>query len=729
MRRKIYLYFGNDLVDLDDDSFILLNWRREDLESPAAVKNAWTQTVKLPATTVNAVVLGNYYRLDRISYGAGGGTRTQFVALKRTPFTIYHTDGTIIQSGYFKLEKVTAQSYEVVLYGGLGGFIYSLTYASNGTDKLSLADLSYCAAGGTPAAANTISIPMSAATVNSAWGAMRYGAPASGQIYDVLNFAPALNGTTYPFKFDTNKALLTQGAGLQKVPNINTHVQSGGHYYDPHPDDGGGYYPVLLEFGNKHDEWEVQDLRCYCQRPVIALRSLIDAIQRYAATVGYTLTFDSGWYNTSWEYLHKTWMTLPLLDRDKFNTVAKMAAVKLSDYLAGTASPGDYLLAFAKTFGMVFRTSPDGSSVQLLLRDNYYTGFGAPIDLTDRLDTGRELEVRPFRIGHRFYEFVPDKVEGTYASDYLARYGGKYGRQLINTGYDFDESASEVMQGVAFNGAADVRAASPGYEVVLGEQDALGQAQNYALKFAFFDTVKYTLWYIADPDDPTFDDTITVEPEPFVYQFEGYLNGTNNHFLDLTEFHDASGKCLDGSGVLLFYNGDTVPPFRRIGANLIWEALFKLTDDNFAAIEVLNGNVPCWDASTNTGVVINKIPSFRRWLYSGSTMILSQDFGNPLEKSARSNFTPDVGVYENFWRSYIEDRLDQDTTVVRAYVFLDGLGIPPGPDLLRHLYYFQGSQWVLNAVENYSLTTLGPTLCEFVRVKDISHYTSGQYQI
>ena len=34
--------------------------------------------------------------------------------------------------------------------------------------------------------------------------------------------------------------------------------------------------------------------------------------------------------------------------------------------------------------------------------------------------------------------------------------------------------------------------------------------------------------------------------------------------------------------------------------------------------------------------------------------------------------------------------------------------------------------WVLNKISNYSLTTWDPTECEFVQVRDISNYTSGQ---
>lgn len=728
MRRRIFLYIGNELCDLDDDSFVLLNWRREDLSSPATVQSSWSQTVRLPNTGNNAAILGNYYRLDRRTI-TGGGTGIYFTAIKRSPFRIYDTAGALLQSGYLKMEKATEQSFEVVLYGGLGGLMYALTY-SNALVKMTLADLTYAAAGGSPAAASSIALPMTRATVNDAWGALYYGAPSSGTIYDVINFAPCLNGTTYPFKFDTNKAWLRQGSSTaNRIPNIEVSKTVSGKTYRAYPDDAEDPTAVLLEMGQKHNEWEVQDLRCYCQRPVISLRALVDALRRAATAAGYTLIYDAGFYNDTMEYLNKVWVTLPFINRDKY-TLAQLSGLKMADYLRGTATPADYLLAFAKTFGMVFYTEPDGTTIRLLLRDNFYT-FSTEIDLTERIDHSQAMEVQPFKIGAHFYEFRPDKVEGAYAKDYEERFGAAYGRQLVDTGYDFDSASCEVMQGVTFAGCADVRDNNTNYFVAMGDVvyfDRLRCAQNYAFKFAFTDTVKWRLYYWEEGEEFDPGDSIEVTPLVWPLYSEDYAN--QGMWMDLPQMCDEGGKALDGSNVLLFYNGMVIPPFRRQSGHMIFEAIYKLSDD-YSKMEYLNGGVPCWDASrgADNGTELARIPSFRRWLYSGNTMTHSLDFGDVLEKAVASSFTPGKGLYHNYWKAYVEDRLNVDTTVVRAWVDLSALGEQPGENLLRRLYYFGGSRWTLNAIENYSLTTLGPTLCEFVRVQDINAYTSGQYQI
>ena len=42
MRRKISLYIGDQLADLDDQSFILFNYQMDDLSNPTIVKNSYS---------------------------------------------------------------------------------------------------------------------------------------------------------------------------------------------------------------------------------------------------------------------------------------------------------------------------------------------------------------------------------------------------------------------------------------------------------------------------------------------------------------------------------------------------------------------------------------------------------------------------------------------------------------------------------------------------------------
>lgn len=717
-------------ADLADDSFVLMNYKREDLESPAAVLNSWSQAVTLPRTGRNDELLGHYFRLDHTTSGAGG-IGLDFNALKRTPFSIYDVRGHLIQAGYVKLDKVTEDAYSLTLYGGMGGMFYALTYDEGGSDKLTLADLKYDV-GGTFYDTSAIAMPSVIATISDAWDEIiNNGAPFSNTKYDILNFAPALNGTEYPFKFDTNKAMVTVGTSgtAGYVINLYDTASQGGQTYGPMEDSGGNPLPLLVEMGDKHNEWEVQDLRTYCQRPVISLVKMLEAIVEYARAQGYTLEIDAEFADASNPYYANVWMSLPFLNRDNY-TVAQLSSLTLANYLKGTATPCDYLLAIAKTFGFVFLPENDGSTVRMMLRDNFYD-FSNEIDLTDLVDRSKDMEVKPLNVGSRFYEWKTEETFGGFAKDYETRNGRIYGSQRVDTGYAFNGEVKNVIEGNVLNGAADVRDKNGNYQVVFGEysflpppDDRIRRATNYAFKFAWTDTVKWDLYHYDAYGE--IDGNITCEPTAYVTpQMEDY-DVNSAMFYDLPQLCGTDGKAEDGDNVLLFFEGAVSTPSETIGLNLIYQAVFHLSVDRDEPITKLNGGVPCWDMRySGTGIsIVSSLPTFRRWHYSGGSMVASLDYGDPTEVAVLTPFTAGVNIYRNYWADYIADRLDANTSVLRARVNLDGWDV--GDALFRNLYHYGGSIWVLNDIENHSLTTADTTLCEFVRVNDTDAYTNGQ---
>ena len=141
MRRKIELYIDGQRADLAEQGLILWNYVLEEMSNPTIVRNSFTKTITLPATPANNRIFGHFLRSDRIS---GSGL---YNPMARAPFVVYSESSEILESGYCKLDKVTRKSaagaeYSVTLYGGLGSFLYGLSYNADG-DKLTLADLVY----------------------------------------------------------------------------------------------------------------------------------------------------------------------------------------------------------------------------------------------------------------------------------------------------------------------------------------------------------------------------------------------------------------------------------------------------------------------------------------------------------------------------------------------------------------------------------------------------------
>ncbi|WP_196017189.1 hypothetical protein [Alistipes senegalensis] len=296
MKRKISLYIGGKLADLSTDALVQMNYTAEDLSDPAIVKNSYSQQVTLPATRKNDAIFGGIFRADRRTVGGDGSTGASFNPLVRTPFAIYDEAGDLLESGYMKLDSITAKdgspAYVITLYGGLGSFFYTLSYDDEG-NEMTLGNLPLL-----DNAEEQIGFTINKETVGAAWAALRAGT--AGQ-WQVVNFAPAYNG--FPDSgFSADKAVgkpsevggkdsTTVGEKTYQVINNN----------------------ALFDLGEDFTEWQTKDLRSYLQRPVVSVKSLIAGISRFAVSRGFTLDLDPEFFSSINPYYADAWMTLPLL--------------------------------------------------------------------------------------------------------------------------------------------------------------------------------------------------------------------------------------------------------------------------------------------------------------------------------------------------------------------------------------------------------------------------------
>ena len=152
---------------------------------------------------------------------------------------------------------------------------------------------------------------------------------------------------------------------------------------------------------------------------------------------------------------------------------------------------------------------------------------------------------------------------------------------------------------------------------------------------------------------------------------------------------------------------------------------YYLTDD-IPEFELLNDGEPCWIyvGGNNGGKIsldVGALPMFSRYLVNENNWVThSWDFGTP-----KSLYIPDYSIdessdiYTQFWQSYIRDRYNVDTRVVECNVLLKERVIG---DWLQRFYYFDGTYWILNKVQDYDVTSNGTTKCEFIRIQDTNNY-------
>lgn len=362
MRRRVQLYIAGRQVDLADDSWILFSWTREDLSNPTTTVNSSSNQITLPGTCRNNALLGSVFRLDRRTIFGIGRSGVNFDPMRKTPFILYADDGTVLESGYCRLDSVDTRDrrheYKVTLYGGLGSFFYHLAMKDDGAAR-TLLDLTWQDADGNDIE-NFVMTPQAAA-VNDAWNYLRTGEYDMFQIWNVVNFAPMYNGT--PEDFDASHAISDHDAYFN-VPLERNDVdgdEAADYTYKT------GLDCALLNFTNPHTEWEMCDLRWYLQRPVVSVKAFIAAVCDPRNNGGYTVTLDPAFFNDANPAYADAWWTLPLIasaDRESPHF--------LENLLRSSRTPMDYLTGYCKHFGLLFLWDSARHTVDIVTRATFY---------------------------------------------------------------------------------------------------------------------------------------------------------------------------------------------------------------------------------------------------------------------------------------------------------------------------------------------------------------------
>lgn len=293
MRRRVQLYINEQEIDLSDSSFILLNFAKDDLGDITAVQNSHSWQVDLPGTPANNRFFREYWRPDRtIDYFDSGS----FNPLDGNGFVLRTDAGEVIESGYVRLNSITGSGgnavYKVTLFGSIGLFLSGLSVGVGGM-KRSLADLYYLRK-----SSAELDFTINAAAVQAAWD-INPDAGTIDSIWKVINFAPALNGIPEGDFVADKGVVAPESVGL-----LATRSQDGLTYRTREG-------RCLVSLGQKHDEWDVKDLRSYLQRPVLSVRAFLAAIANPRNNGGFDVDISSLTDGT-WPYIN-TWITLPML--------------------------------------------------------------------------------------------------------------------------------------------------------------------------------------------------------------------------------------------------------------------------------------------------------------------------------------------------------------------------------------------------------------------------------
>lgn len=452
----IELYLGGYKVDTTTDLEIPMTYEGIDFESPEAVKNNYSKTVKLQGTKNNNKVFGQIYRLDRNVIDSEDGIDKigiNFDANKRVEYYIKY-EGSLYDRGYFKLDSIENQAglitYNLTLYGGLGNFFYNLMYNDNieGQEgqELNLGSLYYGLDFRTKEEENRVALfEYNAEFVQKCWdkrsspSSFSYIASQTPKALDIM-FCPIHTYGGYTPNFDADKVLINNELYPQsEVPyKLSVQEKDGDSTVTYQTKKGWS----LIETPRKVTEDEIQDIRSHYQRLGIRLKNIYEAIKDPENNGGYTVD-DSGIEDVQRAYLENGYLMLKQFDWEEINADFINTTIRPTWDLTPIYVSYGYNMAKCKKFDVSEYLEPNMQICLLpelkiyygdntALRDKYTTqGVGYGGSYSYHYSKNRNYYKNEYTVKSWFtYYFVIGEKNGfrEFTSE-IYIYGGTYGRR------------------------------------------------------------------------------------------------------------------------------------------------------------------------------------------------------------------------------------------------------------------------------------------------------------
>lgn len=386
--------------------------------------------------------------------------------------------------------------------------------------------------------------------------------------------------------------------------------------------------------------------------------------------------------------------------------------ISKGDLLNFDGTPCDYLLSYCKLFNLYLSKDIYDKVIHIRTRDTFYNG--GTIDLDRFIDRSKEIKVSPLAMESRWYDFAyPEDEQCGAAEDYDFNYGVEYGKNKVQTTYEFDSAAKNLFDGNIYQNGVQVQESSKYF--------TLRTAGGKTVPTFMYGSIDYQLF--RTPNDSL--SSCFILP-PSGYTQGGYIsNDSKEDWLPKLQLNNDNDP-IDGTNVLCFYGGFKSSP--TVGSQ---QVIYYLTDD-LAEMYVINGETPCWlwtktEKNGNTVIAkgMTKLPVFSRMLYNdaGDKIDYTWDFGRVRNTYVPVKaYTDKATIFERWWANYIADLYNANTRVVEAYVKMEGKVVG---DWLRAMYWWDNCYWVLTEINDYNITSYATTRCKFVKVNDITNYTSA----
>lgn len=381
--------------------------------------------------------------------------------------------------------------------------------------------------------------------------------------------------------------------------------------------------------------------------------------------------------------------------------------VTKKDLLGGLeGTPCDWLLSYCKIFGLFIEKDKSENTIYIKMRNNWYEN--ETVDLEDLIDRSKNIDITPLTFESKWYNFNYGEAESKFLDRYKKTYSQDFGKQLIDTKFNFDGESVDLLEETKFRNGLTALEKSNYFNTKFD----IDQNQIPQCLFNWCTVTYYG-------DNGTLDINMCLPSNTTMMELNP---NTPKEFYDIIpklQFTDEDKNPEDGYGILVFFNG-----LKDTGNADYWitddvEEMF-IDSDNPCWLQTINS----WDSLwvKNIAIHTSTLPEFNRYMIHNNLITADWDFGYTKELYVpyyRYDINRTATMYENFWKSYLQDLLSVNTRKVDCYVALNTNDVY---GFMKKFYYWNNSIWVCTQVKDFDIALDNSTLCSFTKVNEIGSY-------
>lgn len=404
----------------------------------------------------------------------------------------------------------------------------------------------------------------------------------------------------------------------------------------------------------------------------------------------------------------------------------------------GCSSPFTYLTDWCKLFNLKFRTDIATRTIYITQRKHYYDDNNI-IDISKNIDYSRDVVIDPLYIDHNKYSFTLEKDESYARKVYYNTFDKDYSTFDYITNYEFNNETNEVFEDNILTTAVDYILRSPYLNTGLTRDNVQYPTPALMPKYDYY------LWNNNESQSK------------LMFGLQSFYNlPIITDICTRPCLFDKESKTIDTLNNIVVFNG-----LYKIPLNANPDAVYRpwLITDGLDIMSKLNDDNECyinsfyddtikpytldnyWNSRTQAGYIstaqtgVIGLWSFFMPVFNTSNIDLETNKASwtyymrePDSQYGSTEFDVNSGMFNKWWRSYIEDRISNDSKTFEAYV---KLLINPR-EAMRKFYWFNNCIWVILEITDYDYTPyidsshgpIKPCKVKFIRVNNLSSYTT-----